>query len=492
MKENAIIIRQLDIIKTHIDFSDLDNIARVIYADKVSTIHTVKTQELSQKLGIHLIGFVSRDCDDINNEKACEISGYDYLGSLMFLCKTDDKLNPLPFNEEELEIVYHYLLTGQIEAKGLDEETSKFFAKFDIDPVLPVFTINPKGLFVKGYPNVIILKYDFSEEGEDVIYEIGKELANYAGRIFEITEAYGDYEEATARSKDKKYCLHNYTNIVGGYFFVFIQALPKGNEKSVLKELENKFLGGEIEFVREYSQVGERSKDEQIDLDLLVPYVLEIRIKASWPNLKDCKSQLVYAFPLFRMYDEKIEVPDFPGSFVIEDVDTWNDKLSLKVKFDKERTLDLEKDWPETVSFDYQTNPEKMSTHRVGEATLILKKYDVDVDGVVEGKVEVHEEYIVEGKEHYDEHLTVENLTINDLETRTSLQSNLTSYFYDVTMVAPKQNFVLINRNFYDTDTEKFERYYYPLCLGDEIHHLDEYNGEDGHTFMNIHLKFVK
>ena len=109
MKENAIIIRQLDVIKIHIDFSDIDNIARAINADRLSSIHTVKTQELSAKLGVHLIGFINRNCDDINNEKACEISGYDYLGSLMFLCKTDDKYNPLPFEEDELERVYAFL-----------------------------------------------------------------------------------------------------------------------------------------------------------------------------------------------------------------------------------------------------------------------------------------------------------------------------------------------------------------------------------------------
>ena len=59
--ENAIIIRQLDVIKTYVDFSDTNNICDAIDASAVSTIHTNKTQELSSLLGVHLMGFVDRD-----------------------------------------------------------------------------------------------------------------------------------------------------------------------------------------------------------------------------------------------------------------------------------------------------------------------------------------------------------------------------------------------------------------------------------------------
>ena len=54
MKENAIIVRPLDIIKVYVDFSNIDNVYRSINADLVSTIHTVQTQEISEKLGFHI------------------------------------------------------------------------------------------------------------------------------------------------------------------------------------------------------------------------------------------------------------------------------------------------------------------------------------------------------------------------------------------------------------------------------------------------------
>ena len=113
MKENAIIIRPLDVVKTYVDFSDIDNIYSALDVESVSTIHTAATQELSSKLGIHLIGFVDRHMSDINNPLAASISGYDYIGSNMLLCKTDDRFNPLPFTKEELEKVYRYLVEGE-------------------------------------------------------------------------------------------------------------------------------------------------------------------------------------------------------------------------------------------------------------------------------------------------------------------------------------------------------------------------------------------
>ena len=115
MKANAIVIRHLDILEVEVDFSDLDNIAKAIDAEYVSTIHTKITQAISAKLGIHLIGFVDRDGDDINNKKACEISGYDYIGSSLLLCKCDDGYNPYPLEEDELSKIFY--LTAKASGK---------------------------------------------------------------------------------------------------------------------------------------------------------------------------------------------------------------------------------------------------------------------------------------------------------------------------------------------------------------------------------------
>ena len=109
LKENAILIRQLDVLKVEVDFSNDNDLYRLLDAERVSVIHTKRTQELSERLGIHLVGYVKREGDDINNKLACSISGYNYIGSFMLLFKTDDKFNNLPLNEDELELVYGYL-----------------------------------------------------------------------------------------------------------------------------------------------------------------------------------------------------------------------------------------------------------------------------------------------------------------------------------------------------------------------------------------------
>lgn len=110
---NAIVVRWLDIIGVQVDFSDLSNIEQAINARRLYTIHTAKTLELSERLGVHLMGYVDREGNDINNQTACNLTGYDYLGSMMFLCKTDDRYNALPFTEEEYNRVYAYLTNGK-------------------------------------------------------------------------------------------------------------------------------------------------------------------------------------------------------------------------------------------------------------------------------------------------------------------------------------------------------------------------------------------
>ncbi len=124
MKENAILIRHLDVIKVHVDFSNDDDIYRLLNAERISTIHTRKTQELSKQLGFHLVVYVDREGHDINNNLACSISGYDYLGSFMLLFKTDDKFNSLPLEENELESLYNYLTSGDVLEETYDNEAT--------------------------------------------------------------------------------------------------------------------------------------------------------------------------------------------------------------------------------------------------------------------------------------------------------------------------------------------------------------------------------
>lgn len=145
-RNNAILVEWLDVKKIFVDFSDVQNIYDAIGAKRISTIHTQKTQDISKSLGIHLVGYVNREFDTLNNDVACRLSGYDFLGSKMLICKTDDKFNNLPFSEEELEKVYAYI-TGEEDSleevmdydDDDDEIIDTYVLDFKVDVRWPVF-----------------------------------------------------------------------------------------------------------------------------------------------------------------------------------------------------------------------------------------------------------------------------------------------------------------------------------------------------------------
>lgn len=234
--ENAIIIRQLDVIKTYVDFSDTNNICDAIDASAVSTIHTNKTQELSSLLGVHLMGFVDRDGSDINNKKACEISGYDYLGSFMLLCKTDDKFNALPFSEAELETVFNYLVTGEIVQKHKGELYNEFCERYGVNPILPSLPVKPKFFARSGVPYVVIARYNFDEAKGNEFNEIGVNLFHYSTLLLEKFKNVSD----VYLSNDGKYYLKCYKDSNSGFYYVLIQAKDvEGVDEIFIKDPES-------------------------------------------------------------------------------------------------------------------------------------------------------------------------------------------------------------------------------------------------------------
>ena len=242
---NALLIRNLDILKIEVDFSDIDNINNVLNVSGVSTIHTLKTQELSSKLGIHLIGFVDRNGDDINNDKACEISGYDYIGSLMLLCKTDDRYNPLPFNEEELDRVYVYLTTGKLIAKNRGDLFSAFCDRYDVKPVLPNFSIDPEITVKDEVPCVLIAKYDLNKLSDRELMKLGERLFDFSTVLINEFKQIDDI----SLSKDGKYYMKPFMYREGkdadGCYYVFVQINDGGellirNPEEIIKALNEK------------------------------------------------------------------------------------------------------------------------------------------------------------------------------------------------------------------------------------------------------------
>ena len=265
--ENAILIRNLDVIKVCLDFSDTDNINKAINASRLSTIHTQKTQELSSLLGVHLMGFVDREGSDINNKKACEISGYDYLGSLMLLCKTDGKFNALPFTESELETVFTYLVTGEIVQKREDKIYNEFCKKYGINPVLPSFPIKPKFFARSGVPYVIIARYNFDEAAGEEIVSIGTNLFHYSSLLL---NSFKKVDEVNL-SPDGKYYIKCFKDQSSGYYYVLIQA--KGaedideifikNPESIIKSMFGKENESDNKLEDTIEEVLEYDRDEE-------------------------------------------------------------------------------------------------------------------------------------------------------------------------------------------------------------------------------------
>ena len=220
MKENAILVRQLDIIKVYVDFSDFNNIYKVLNVKHVSTIHTEKTQNISRLLGIHLMGYVDREGHDINNKKACEITGYDYLGSFLLLFKTDDKFNALPLEENELECVFTFLTTGKVIPTQKEEGLEGFNERYGLNPLLPNIGITPRVHFKEHVPYVALLEYDLRSVPENKLEKVGEGLFQYSSLLI---SSFKEVEDVRL-SPDEKYYVKCKTSMEHGCFYVLIQA----------------------------------------------------------------------------------------------------------------------------------------------------------------------------------------------------------------------------------------------------------------------------
>lgn len=514
MKENAIIIRQLDIIKIHIDFSDIDNIARAIYADRLSTIHTVKTQELSAKLGVHLIGFINRNCDDINNEKACEISGYDYLGSLMFLCKTDDKYNPLPFEEDELERVYTFLTTGEMNSddeSGIPNLLMRFLDKYEINPILPNLPVNPDVALYENYEKVVLLTYDFSKAD---LGEVGGELFQYSDRL--VKKFYEDDEVLVA--PDETYCIKCKTDLGMQKFYVLIQVLEGRRDKPVIGDIDA-FIGADEEHQSEteedksyfnfaedvVSNNRELDDDEdeefETNADFLVPYFIIVEIKASWPENESGPVKYKYAYPLIQAMEPEENQPFFAyfeNLIKVVDFDYFGDTFDIKVNLGgNKKKVHLELDEPVVLKFDYA--PNKAPSHRVGEIKLTLEKHDIDMIAV-EGTIEINE-YLFQVGINGDKKKIIRkdgavltNLTNAEDEypDECIAELSLTGSRYFPWLISDDGSFICMSAAYDDYDDPDIRRHVYiPLYIGeDNVSHDYFVSEEHGRVDLMVECKY--
>ena len=234
MKENAILIRQLDVLKVYVDFDDPNGIEKAVNARRVSTIHTAKTQEISNKLGIHLVGYVDREGNDINNELACRLSGYDYLGSFMLLCKTDDKFNNYGFSKEELECVYTYITTGKVISATKANDATSFFDKYGIELALPNLYVEPKIYIREDVPYVMLLRYNLNDVPSNKLNDLGISLFGFSSFLIEKCQSDDDHVEL---SNDGKFYLKCLMENETGFYNILIQAREE-NDENLLKNAE--------------------------------------------------------------------------------------------------------------------------------------------------------------------------------------------------------------------------------------------------------------
>ena len=394
MKDNAIIVKWLNIEKIYVDFSNLDNINAAINAERVSTIHTARTQELSARLGVHLMGFVDRNGDDINNVKACEISGYDYLGSMMLLCKTDDKYNAYGFDEDELDRVYTYLTTGKVKTKTktLGGDLKSFLEKYNIQPPLPDFSVLPRAKFFDEYPNIVLLTYEYSALPAKDISSIGEKLFSYSSILVnEFTSV-----EESSLSADGRFYINCKTT--SSNMNILIQVVEDENDKILINEFDA-FLDEKFEELPKDDEDDEDDEEYPGSFD----YVLEVKVDAEWPereHLAFTKYKLCYPLLYLKGRNDKPRFPFFDKFFKVYRFDHEQEVVGIKyLSNGKMVKQDIALNKPFKVDFDYLRRPKDKTSRRVGNISFLLRKLknlDVKYNG---NHIEVRHELINKDKE---------------------------------------------------------------------------------------------
>ena len=217
--------------KIELDFSTYEGLQETSGVKRFYTIHTEKTNQMTEKLGFHVGGF----CDDRGRggpRLAAEISGYEYLPSDLFLCKMDSRYDYLPLSEAEVDALFD-LLTGKPKAKpAIMLNAQAFLERNMIQPILPEFNLKMEPMFFNQYPNVMAICYDEKDLKDDrEREEYGKALFTFADRIVNKMEKVGQFNLA----KDGTYYLCNYRK--DGCFYCIIQARQSLDEPCIIQNV---------------------------------------------------------------------------------------------------------------------------------------------------------------------------------------------------------------------------------------------------------------
>lgn len=465
MKENAILIRPLDVLKVHVDFSKDDAIEEAVQAKRVSTIHTAKTQELSSLLGVHLVGYVDREGNDINNPLACQISGYDYLGSFMLLCKTDDKWNNSGFSEAELNSVYTYLTTGKVISSVDTKGAKEFFDRYPIDVPLLNVSIEPTYYWKKEVPYVLLVRYDISNASDKQFEEFGKALFTLSSRLInEFTEV----RDNVKRSPNGDFYLKCFYE-PGQFYNILIQAVEEDDDedKVIIYKAEDVIYKGFLATEEDKDTIIHQTEDtmeeayepeyDDEEMELLYDLVIQMDVNIEIPDHVN-KPQLSgqFCYPMLNVtFDDNDRICHIPviGDF-LEIVNYSGEEGFVVVKVLGGKEIKLELDNEVTLLLEGE---HKNYGPVLGNVKLSLKEFDLVVNG---------EHRLIEIKDTIIDEVTNEVLDSPsgeaDLQTHEEDDNDVAEvgvYIYQVLCVGQDNTYAIIDS--LEPEAEEMEHYYY-------------------------------
>ena len=405
-KYNAIRVSD-KIERIFVDFSSLESLNESVGFERLYTIHTAETNELTKKLGFHVGGF----CDDRGrggSSLAAQIAGYPSLPSDLILCLMDNKYNFLPLDHAKLEKLYHYLTTGEVKNFYNDPEVQSFFDRHNINPLLPNFSVEPKISLYEQFPTVVLFEYDFNDCSDDELEAVGENAFHFASHQLETVDALPGNTKNVSKAKNGKYFTRCQFLSDKLKFFLAFQAIIKDDDKELLSDfvfdplekIRDLFDGDAPEEVMNQDYEEDETIDEEQEQLMRMGYILEVEIESSWPNSPDDYSvHFKYCYPLLNITDNEMPFfPDFSDFIINPSFDVLKEVLTFDVDTrEKKERITIRPDETIEIKFDY-FNSEKETSRRIGKVKFYLRHIEVEAE-LQSGKILMRKE-LVELRSH--------------------------------------------------------------------------------------------
>ena len=354
--------------KVELDFASDESLKESLGFARLYTIHTAKTNEMSQRLGFHIGGY----CDDRGRggpALAASLVGYECLPSDVVLFKMDEKYNPLPLNEEELNSLFVFLKTGKVISPEAKLQIQEFFKEQNIDLALPDFPLPMESIRFAQLPNLIAIIYDESSiQGQAAHDEYAKIQNTYYSLVKEKTEESGFFEIRIAKDGSYFLRIQRYNNL----YYLYIQAIKTPGEEP---KIPSTF--GLNPFYIDEEEEPEEEKPH---------YFLEFEVDSDWPDSKDhfhySSTDVFLDVNEEKRVSPNEEVPYFNDFVHFKELDPENETLKIVIDQKiKQEEFVLKLDEPLSIDFDYVDNVP--TSHRVGKAKLTLRKAKVVSDSLL-------------------------------------------------------------------------------------------------------------